>query len=192
MVLACRLNLVISTLFVSHVALDFQEKRKQSPRSSFHKRITMPTRPFTNRDKGEAVRIIGGTYAGRKGWKDKRFDETECKISVILAKGRKKNGDELPAKAVRVAKEHVLAFEVATTKEQIALEQKPVLRKKLTDLLKEFVKLDMEPSEQMLVLIGNEWLEMYKKKQARVAVDYTRIEAPPAITDDEGGDDNMG
>lgn len=57
--------------------------------------------------------------------------------------------------------------------------------------MKELVKLDLKPSEEMLVIIGHQWLQMWEKKDAQTSVDYTRtVLPPPAVSDDEEDDDN--
>lgn len=138
----------------------------------------MPPIAFTDADKGAAVRIVHGKYAGRKGWKHKGRDETERQVHIIL-QSRVTNGRTEPSKVVRIAKENCERFERAITREQRILEQKPRLQKKVSALIKELVDLDFAPNEDMLVLIGHQWLQLWKKKQERINVDYDRSESPP-------------
>ena len=59
----------------------------------------------------------------------------------------------------------------------------------MTDLVKELVKLNIQPNEDMIVTFGQQWLVMWNKKHSRVSVDFSRAESPPPppeISDDEG------
>ena len=151
----------------------------------------MPAILYRNRDKGEAIRVIAGKYAGRKGWKYVGKDETDSQIYVILKEVTAAVGQlAQPEKAVRITKDHVNKFEVAVSSAQRALEQKPKLQQKMTDLVKELVKLNMAPNEEMIVTMGQQWLVMWNKRQSRNAVNYERTESPPtvpAVSDDEQG-----
>ena len=64
----------------------------------------MPSIAFRNRDKGEAVRVIAGKYAGRKGWKHIGKGETDSQIYVILTAV----SQQQPSKAVLFQKIIVL------------------------------------------------------------------------------------
>ena len=148
--------------------------------------------PFTKLDKGDPIRVVGGKYAGRKGWKHKGRKPSDDKTCVILSRGAAKKGGEIqPSKAVQIAHEHVQPFERATTKEEIVLEQKPTLQLKLCDFVKELVKLNLAPDEAMLVLVGRYWLDMWKKKQDRIGIDYTIVEEAPTASDGEEEDDSI-
>ena len=153
----------------------------------------MPTIPVRNRDKGEAVRVIAGKYGGRKGWKHKEKGETESQVYVILqAVSQQQGRPAQPSKVVRISKSHVIKFEVAVTQAQKALEQKPKLQEKMTDLAKELVKLNIEPNEDMIVTFGQQWLIMWNKKQQTTTIDYNRTESPPTVpnvSDDEADHD---
>lgn len=154
----------------------------------------MPSIPVRNRDKGEAVRVIAGKYAGRKGWKHLGKGETALQVYVILqATGEQEGHPSQPSKVVRISKDHVIKFERAVSQAQQALEQKPKRQQKMTDLVKELVKLNIAPNEDMIVTFGQRWLVMWSKKQANTHVDYARVESPPtvpAISDDEGSDND--
>lgn len=147
---------------------------------------TLPT--YSSDDIGPPIRVLHSKYAGRKGWKHVGKGETESQIYLILQKVEKNGRVTLPEKVVRIAKEHYEPFERATTKERIVLEQKPNLQKKVGELVKELCKLNMAPNENILVLIGQQWLSMYTKKQARIAVDFNRPESPPHRDVDDADD----
>lgn len=156
----------------------------------------MPSIPFTDRDKGEPVRVIAGKYSGRKGWKHRGRGETDSQIYVILKGVQREGVPYQPSKAVRIPKTHCVKFERAVTLAQKQLEQKPNLQQKLTDLVKELVKLNIAPNEDMVVTFGQQWLTMWQKKQAEISIDYNRAESPPAVptvSDDDNyeEDDNQ-
>lgn len=82
---------------------------------------------------------------------------------------------------------HVIKFERAVSEAQRALEQKPKLQQKMTDLIKELVKLNIQPTEDMIVTFGQQWLVMWQKKQNHITIDYERSASPPRaeISDEE-------
>lgn len=135
--------------------------------------------------------MIGGKYAGRKGWKHKQKGETDSQIYLVLQAVEQDGVVVKPEKVVRIDKKNYQPFMKAINPAMIVIEQKPRLQKKINDLVKELVKLDLKPSEEMLVIIGHQWLQMWEKKDAQTSVDYTRtVSPPPAVSDDEEDDDN--
>lgn len=139
----------------------------------------MPTLTFQESDKGRAMRVVHGKYAGRKGWKHKARGETERQIYLIL-QAVVKDGQEIhPTKVVRIAKEHCVPFERASTRYHVLLEQKPRVQQKLSALIKELCNLQIAPNEDMLITIGEQWLLMWKTQEQRLHVEYERSESPP-------------
>ena len=135
--------------------------------------------------KGDPIRVIGGKYAGRKGWKHTKKNETETQIYLILQAVVKDDCIQLPKKVVRIDKKHYQPFTRATHPMEIVVEQKPRVQEKINELLKELVKLNIQPNEEMLLIVGYQWISMWQKKQAQVSVDYSRVEDPPQVSDDE-------
>jgi hypothetical protein len=133
---------------------------------------------YNDEDKGAPIRVIGGKYAGRKGWKHSK-PETETQIYVILMAVIRSDGTLVhQEKAVRISKDHVTLFERARTVEERILEQKPLLSKKMMEFLKELVKLDIAPNEDMIALVGQHWLRLWRVKRERL--DFTeRSDSPP-------------
>ena len=134
--------------------------------------------------KGDPVRVIAGKYAGRKGWKHKGKGETESQIYIIL-QAETRNGKTLPEKTVRLSKESYQDFVSATNPFMQVLEQKPGLQKKCGDLIKELLKLNLAPSEDFLVAFGNQWISSWEQKKNRVNVDFSRVDEPPIVSDDD-------
>lgn len=134
---------------------------------------------------------MAGKYAGRKGWKHAVKGETDHQIYLILQAVVKEGREVLPEKIVRIDKKHYQPFVKAVNPMMQVVEQKPRLQQKISDLVKELVKLDLKPSEDLLVLVGHQWLSMWEKKQAAVAVDYSRTDSPPPpeVSDEEDDDD---
>jgi len=115
--------------------------------------------------KGDPIRVVGGKYAGRKGWKHAVKGETDSQIYLILQAVVEDNVEIYPEKVVRIDKKHYLPFVVATVPTLKAMEQKPRLQQKMIELIKELVKLDMEPSEEFLVIFGYQWLATWEKQK---------------------------
>ena len=143
------------------------------------------TAAMPHRVKGDPIRIIGGTYIGRIGWKNKEKGETECEIHLILQAVKEGDSVVLPEKRVRINKDHYMPFIKAVTQVQVVMEQKPKLQAKMTDLVKELVKLDVKPTEDLLVLFGYQWLTMWERKMEQKAVDFTKVDEVPEASDDE-------
>lgn len=141
--------------------------------------------------KGDPIRVIGGTYAGRKGWKHKQKAETECKVHLILEEV--KDGDTVvkPEKHVLIDKKHYQPFIQATTAIQLVIEQKPKIQEKITELCKELVKIDsLTPTEDLLLIVGHTWLLMWQKKQAQTHIHDRPDSPPPADNDAAAGNAN--
>ena len=138
-----------------------------------------------HRTKGDPIRVIGGTYAGHKGWKHAKLGEKDNQIYLILQKVKEGGRVVLPEKTVRIDKKHYMPFVEAITPIQFVLEQKPKLQAKMTDLIKELVKLQVKPAEDFLVVFGHQWVTMYEREKVKIGVDYTRRDEVPQASDDE-------
>ena len=138
-----------------------------------------------HRIKGDPIRITGGKYAGRKGWKHKEKGETDSQIYLILQKVEKNGRVVEPEKTVRVDKSNYMPFVKTVAPIQNVIAQKPKLQEKMSTLIKELVKLDVQPTEDFLVVFGHQWLTMWERKMAYKAVDYTRPDEEPLASDDE-------
>lgn len=142
-----------------------------------------------SRIKGSPIRVIGGKYAGRNGWKHIGKGETHSQIYLILQAVVKDGIEVLPEKVIRIDKKNYQPFVRASNPMEILLEQKPRVQQKVNELVKELIKLQVSPNEQMLVTIGQQWVIMWQKKQAMSSVDTSRVEDPPQVTDDEADGD---
>ena len=96
-----------------------------------------------------------------------------------------------PEAVVRVKKDNCMPFVEATTAVQVVIEQKPKLQEKMTALIKELVKLRMQPSEDFLVVLGHQWLTIYERNLKETGVDHTRRNVAPQASDDEDDVDEI-
>lgn len=145
--------------------------------------------PSNRLNKGEAIRVVGGKYAGRKGWKHKEKGETDSQIYLILQEVKNDDGVIQPEKVVRIDKMNYMPFTSAVAPIQVVLEQKPKLQKKVTDLIKELVKLEVKPHEDFLILLGHQWVTAWETKRNQVSVDFTRPDSPPTVPDENDADE---
>lgn len=109
---------------------------------------------------------------------------------LLILEAVKKDGQTVqPKKVLRIAKEHYQPFIKANNAAMQVLEQKPCLQKKVSELVKELVKLNLKPSEDFIVVFGYQWLLMWEKAQAKKAVDYQKIKSAPGEDEAEEQDD---
>ena len=141
------------------------------------------------RIKGDPIRVAGGKHAGRKGWKHKEKGETDSQIHLVLQAVTKDDRVVEPEKVVRIDKSNCMPFVKATAAIQVVIEQKPKVQSKMTDLIEELVKLDVQPTQDFLVVFGHQWLAMWEKKRAQAHADCSRPESPPPADDDD--DENV-
>ena len=132
--------------------------------------------------------MTGGTHAGRTGWKHKEKGETEDQIYIILQKIKENGRVVKPEKVVRIDKNNYMPFIRATSAVQVVIEQKPKLQQKMSDLIKELVKLEVQPTEDFLVVFGYQWLTMWERKRQRAGVDFSHPAEEPQASDNEAED----
>ena len=97
----------------------------------------MPTAPPK---KGEEIRIVGGTYAGSKGWRDANNPDTPCMASVIVVQ----KGLEFQ---VRVRKEYVDSASMPKNRAKAILLEHADITKLMTKTCKDLASCKLKKAD---------------------------------------------
>jgi len=130
--------------------------------------------PHTSNQKGHAIRVVAGKYAGRKGWLHKGYEETEEKIYVILAAtGSKKE------EAKQIYKKSI---EYGTKNDPIIWEEAMLCHKKVEPAYKAFLnkilEAEFKPTPQLMALIYYDLNQKYAARQVQSrSTGYIRVKS---------------
>lgn len=107
------------------------------------------------------------------------------KGQIYLILQEVKDGDQVvqPEKLVQIDRMNDVPFTRAVAPIQVVLEQKPKLQQKVTDLIKELVKLEVKTHKEFLIVLGHQWVTTWQTKQYQIGLNLNRPDLPPTVPD---------
>ena len=123
----------------------------------------MPNKRHVEADKGRCVRVIGGKYAGCRGWVHKTANTFDDKVWIII--------QQTPENAALLKKENISyheAVQTPRTNEQALLSQHKDIAKTMKLLVKMLAEVeDYDLNEGMLSLFYDMWKESKAKMDSQ-------------------------
>ena len=124
---------------------------------------SMPSRShrFTDSDRGQPIRVVGGKYKGRHGYQHKGLPETDEKLYVIL--NRQEGGGEEVKQIYKTSVRFGGQPELKIW-EQAMLESKKV-NPAYTTFLNKLLEVEFKPTPETLAIIWEDWNRAYEARQ---------------------------
>jgi hypothetical protein len=134
--------------------------------------------PHEDKDKGHVIRVVGGSYKGRKGWLHKGMEETDEMIYVILAATSSK-----PEVAKQIRK---TSIEFGAKPEPKIWEEAFLNHKKVEPaynaFLNKVVEGEFKPTPQLMAIIWHDLNLKYEARQGQArSSGYIRVKVPKGL-----------